>query len=42
MNPALNRNTALQRFERDSAVELRNEIIFEFYPGLPHMYVCCW
>ena len=33
MSPALN-------FERSNAVEICNGIMFDFYPGLPHMYVC--
>ena len=37
MSPALNRSTALQRFKRGNTVEIRNGIIFDFYPGLPHM-----
>ena len=36
MSPALSRNTALQRFECGNAVEIRNRIMFNFYPGLPH------
>ena len=31
----------LQCFERSNAIEipsLRNRIMFDFYPGLPHMY----
>ena len=38
MSPALNGSTALQRFERGNAVEIRNGIMFNFYPGLPQMY----
>ena len=37
MNPALNGSSALQRFERGNAVEIRNRIMFGFYPGLPHV-----
>ena len=29
----------LQRFERSNAIEIRNGIVFDFYPGLPHMYI---
>ena len=39
MSPALNGSTALQRFEHSNAVEIRNGIMFDFYPGLPHMHV---
>ena len=39
MSPGLNGSIALQRFERGNAVEIRNRIMFDFYPGLPHMYV---
>ena len=28
---------ALQRFKRGNTVELRNGIMFDFYPGLPHI-----
>ena len=37
MSPALNGSTALQHFERGNAVEIHNGIMFNFYPGLPHM-----
>ena len=37
MSPTLNRSTALQRFEHGNAVEICNRIMFDFYPGLPHM-----
>ena len=36
MSPALNGSFALQRFECGNTVELRNGIMFDFYPGLPH------
>ena len=29
----------LQRFERGNAVELPNGIMFDFYPGLPHIHL---
>ena len=38
MSPALNGSTALQRFEHNNAVDIRNGIMFDFYPGLPHVY----
>ena len=37
MSPALNRNTALQHFKRSNAVMIHNRIMFNFYPGLPHL-----
>ena len=39
MSPALNRSFALQRFKRGNMVKLHNEIRFDFYPELPHIYV---
>ena len=39
MSPTLNRSSALQHFECDNVVEIRNKIILDFYLGLPHMYV---
>ena len=39
MSPTLNESTALQRFKRGNVVEIRNEIMFDFYLGLPHIYV---
>ena len=38
MSPALNISSALQLFERSNAIEIRNGIMFDFYPGLPHMH----
>ena len=38
MSPALNGSTAIQHFERGNVVEIRNGIMFDFYPGLPHMH----
>ena len=37
MNSALNGSAALQRFEHGNTVEIRNRIIFDFYPQLPHI-----
>ena len=37
MSPACNGSTALLRFERGNALEIRNRIMFDFYPGLPHI-----
>ena len=39
MSPALNGSTALQHFERGDMVEIRNGIMFDFYPGLPHVFL---
>ena len=39
MSPACNGSTALQRFECSNAIEIRNGIMFDFYPGLPHIYI---
>ena len=38
MSPTLNGNTALQRFERSNAVEIRDGM-FDFYPGLPYVII---
>ena len=38
MSSALNRRSALEWFECGNAIEIRNGIMFDFYPGLPHMY----
>ena len=40
MSPALNESTALQRFKHGNAVKIRNGIMFNFYPGLTHNYIC--
>ena len=37
MSPALNRSIALLCFERANVVEIRNGIMFDFYPGLPQI-----
>ena len=37
--PTLNGNTALQCFECGSTVKIPNVIMFDFYPGLPHIYM---
>ena len=37
LNPALNRSSEIQRFERSDAIEIRNGIISDFYTGLPHI-----
>ena len=38
MGPTPNGSSALQHFERGNAIEIHNRIVFDFYPGLPHMY----
>ena len=38
MRPTHNGNTALQYFERGNALEIRNGIMFDFYPGLTQIY----
>ena len=38
MSPTLNRSSALQRFERSNVIEIHNGM-FDFYAGLPHMYI---
>ena len=39
MSPTLNGSFALQRFRHNNEVKLHNEIMFNFYQGLPHMLV---
>ena len=39
MSPTLNGSSAIRRFEGNDAIEIRNGITFEFYTGLPHMYI---
>ena len=39
MSPALNGRSAIQRFEGSNAIEIRNEITFDFYMGLPHLFI---
>ena len=39
MSPALNGSSMLERFEHSNVIEIRNGIMFDFYPGLPHMHV---
>ena len=38
MSPALSRGLALWHVKLGDALELPDGIIFDFYPGLPHMY----
>ena len=44
MSPALNGSSALEHFEHSNASEIRNGIMFDFYPGLPHLTIIllCW
>ena len=37
MSSALNRSSAIRRFEGSDAIEIRDGITFDFYTGLPHM-----
>ena len=37
MSPALNGSSVLQHFERSNAIKICNGIMFDFYPGLPHI-----
>ena len=37
MSPVLNGSSALQWFECSNAIEIHNRIMFDFYPGLPHI-----
>ena len=39
MSPALNGSSAIQRFEGNDAIEIHDGITFDFYTGLPHMYL---
>ena len=39
MSSARNGSTALQCFECGNAFAIRKGIMFDFYPGLPHMIV---
>ena len=43
MNPSLNGSSALERFERGNAIEIHNEIMFDFYWELPqHVLEFCF
>ena len=39
MSPALNRSSAIWRFEHSNAIEIHDGITFDFYTGLLYMYV---
>ena len=38
MSSALNGSSALQHFKRGKAVKIGNGIMFDFYPGWPHIW----
>ena len=38
MNPAPNGSSAIHSFEGSDVIKIHNEITFDFYTGLPHMY----
>ena len=37
MSPALNGSSTLERFKYSNASEICNRMMFDFYPGLPHI-----
>ena len=37
MNPAPEGSSAIRHFEHSNAIKINNEIIFDFYVGLPHI-----
>ena len=39
MIPALNGYSAIRRFEGSDAIEIHDGITFDFYTGLPHMFL---
>ena len=39
MSPTLNRSSVLGCFEHGNAIKIRNRIMFDFYPGLPHLFL---
>ena len=41
MSPAFNGSSALERFKRSNAIEIRNGITFDFYLRLPHVSSMC-
>ena len=38
MSATLNGSSTLERFERSNMIEICDGIMFDFYPGLPHIY----
>ena len=41
MSPTLNGSSVLERYECGNAIKIQNEIMFNFYPGLPHICNHC-
>ena len=41
MSPALYKSSALERFERSNVIEIRNRIMFDFYPATHMKMICC-
>ena len=41
INRALNGSFALQHFNGSNVTKIRNGIMFDFYPGLPHIQHVC-
>ena len=39
MSPTLNESSVLKHFEHSSTIEIRNRIMFDFYSGLPLIYI---
>ena len=39
MNPALSGSSTLEHFECSNAIEIRNRIMYDFYPGLPQIHL---
>ena len=39
MSPALNGSSAILRFKRSNAIEIRDGVSFDFYLRLPHMHI---
>ena len=37
MTPTLNESSVLQHFKHGNVAEIHNGIMFNFYPGLPHI-----
>ena len=37
MSPALNRSSAIRRYEHSDTIEIRDRITFDFYTGMPHI-----
>ena len=39
MSPTVDGSSVIQHFKRSDAVEICDGITFDFYTGLPHMYI---